>query len=76
MLLFYLMPCVFVHSHALQAGAAEKEIPLYKHIAELAGNTELVSGASLYQAVLLSRGMQQRSAAWFWHAYYYMDCRV
>ena len=27
----------------LQAGAAEKEMPLYKHIAELAGNTKLVS---------------------------------
>ena len=27
---------------ASQAGAAEKGIPLYKHIAELAGNTKLV----------------------------------
>ena len=26
----------------MQAGAAEKDIPLYKHIAELAGNTKLV----------------------------------
>lgn len=25
-----------------KAGAAEKEVPLYRHIADLAGNTELV----------------------------------
>ena len=26
-----------------QAGAAEKDIPLYKHLAELAGNSKLVA---------------------------------
>jgi enolase len=30
-------------SCCLQAGAAEKEVPLYKHIAELAGNPKMVS---------------------------------
>lgn len=29
-------------SHVLQAGAAEKDVPLYKHIADLAGNSKLV----------------------------------
>jgi hypothetical protein len=30
----------------VQAGAAEKGLPLYKYIAHLAGNTKLVSGES------------------------------
>ena len=46
----FLFPIAYCAKHALidhgaymQAGAAEKEIPIYKHIAELAGNTKLVS---------------------------------
>lgn len=32
------------HSVQMQAGAAEKGVPLYKHIAELAGNPKLARG--------------------------------
>lgn len=39
LLLLCAVACVAV----LQAGAAEKGIPLYKYIAHLAGNTKLVS---------------------------------
>jgi len=38
-----------------QAGAAEKEIPLYKHIAELAGNPKMVSVAVQAEAAKVSR---------------------
>ena len=30
----------------MQAGAAEKDVPLYKHLADLAGNSKLVSPAA------------------------------
>ena len=39
----YLLQPWSAHSpHQLQAGAAEKGVPLYKHIADLAGNTKLI----------------------------------
>ena len=39
----YLLQPLYARSpHPLQAGAAEKGVPLYKHIADLAGNTKLI----------------------------------
>lgn len=44
-----------------QAGAAEKGVPLYKHIADLAGNSKLVricsSGLPMLFASSLSNGL-------------------
>ena len=36
----------------LQAGAAEKDVPLYKHIADLAGNSKLVRFCVQYLAYI------------------------
>ena len=36
----------------LQAGAAEKDVPLYKHIADLAGNSKLVRLCVQYLAYI------------------------
>lgn len=46
----------------LQAGAAEKGVPLYKYIAQLAGNSKLVRGAGCKGVMVLMLGGQGNSS--------------
>ncbi len=41
----------------IQAGAAEKDVPLYKHLADLAGNAKLVTTLPSLAAQCLYHGM-------------------
>ena len=43
-----------------KAGAAEKAVPLYRHIADLAGNTELVLPVPVRLTLLLLLGERRR----------------
>ena len=49
-------------SGGVQAGAAEKDVPIYKHIAELAGNSKLVHlcyNSSVLPVIPLNKGDYQ-----------------
>ena len=53
-----------------KAGAAEKGVPLYKHIADLAGNTKLVGmqrDCLAFLVLSVIRNMVMHPSACCWH---------
>lgn len=46
-----------------KAGAAEKDVPLYRHIADLAGNTELVLPVPVRHKLTAHAILQQRKVS-------------